>query len=70
MDALTCGPLDLEPGETVLRLDAWVFQKSGACMTFVPGPFRWDKVSVEARSVIAREFKLEGSEPHAPAILS
>lgn len=26
------GPLDLEPGETPVRLDAWVFQQGGACV--------------------------------------
>ncbi|TGQ37226.1 hypothetical protein [Mesorhizobium sp. M00.F.Ca.ET.216.01.1.1] len=38
------GPLVLDPGETVLRFDAWVFQTGGACMAFVLGPFggtRW-----------------------------
>ncbi|WP_192355434.1 hypothetical protein [Mesorhizobium mediterraneum] len=38
------GPIGLEPGEVVLRLDAWVFQAGGACMSHVAGPFngaRW-----------------------------
>lgn len=53
------GPLELEPGETVLRLDAWVLQPGGACMAFLLGPLG-RKVSVEARFVIAREPKPEG----------
>jgi hypothetical protein len=37
------GPLELEPGEKVLRLDAWVIQKSGACMAFRLGPIKGKK---------------------------
>ena len=29
------GPTGLEPGETGLRLDAWIFQPGGACVTRV-----------------------------------
>jgi hypothetical protein len=50
--------LELEPGETVLRLDAWVLAPGGAWMAFLLGPFG-GKVSVETRFVIAREPKLE-----------
>ncbi len=39
------GPLELDKGEKVLRLDAWVIQKHGSCMAFKSGPFdgtRWE----------------------------
>ena len=38
------GPLELAEGETVLRLDIWVFQKGGACMAVqhdFPDRSRW-----------------------------
>ncbi|PDT81746.1 hypothetical protein [Sinorhizobium sp. BJ1] len=34
------GPLELESGETVLRLAAWVIQKSGACVAFLLSPIK------------------------------
>jgi hypothetical protein len=37
------GPLELEPGDEVLRLDAWIIQKSDACMAFVLGPINGEK---------------------------
>ncbi len=40
---LPCGPLGLAAGETVERLDIWVFQDSSACMGFLlaPAGARW-----------------------------
>jgi hypothetical protein len=35
--ASPAGPLEREPDETVVRLDAWVIQKSGAGMAFLLG---------------------------------
>jgi hypothetical protein len=32
------GPLGLAAGETVLRLDIWIWQDRAACMAFLPGP--------------------------------
>ena len=32
------GPLGLAAGETVLRLDIWIFQDRAACMGFLLGP--------------------------------
>jgi hypothetical protein len=46
------GPLGLAPGETVSRLDIWVFQKgarvnpdevAAACVAFLPGPFQGER---------------------------
>jgi hypothetical protein len=42
------GPLKLKDGETVLRLDVWVFQRrddgtGGACVAFKPGPFKGER---------------------------
>ena len=34
------GPIELAPGEVCLRLDAWVAQPGGACMSHVAGPFK------------------------------
>ena len=40
------GPLQLDPGETPLRLDIWVWQKGGACVAvqreFAPNSTRWE----------------------------
>jgi hypothetical protein len=39
------GPMELEPGETALRLDVWVFQEDNAACVAVqrnfPNPNRW-----------------------------
>ena len=41
------GPTGLTPGETMVRLDVWVFQKGddgrGACVAFKPGPFQGER---------------------------
>jgi hypothetical protein len=61
IDELKCvsppGPLELEPGEKVLRLDAWFFQPGA--LHGLRLVLSW-RVSVDARFVIARERKLEG----------
>lgn len=38
------GPLGLDPGDTALRLDIWIFQRRAACMAFLLGPAgaRWE----------------------------
>jgi hypothetical protein len=54
------GPLELDRGETVLRLDAWIWQNDGACIAVqfkFPDKNRWEITTDPEESHKGEHFK-------------
>jgi hypothetical protein len=58
--SLAAGPLEIEEGETVERLDIWVWQNRGACMASKLGPFggkQWEMKPVHHENHSGKGFQ-------------
>ena len=54
------GPLELAKGESVLRLDVWIWQKASACMAFqrnCPADSKWKIPTVHHENHVGPDFQ-------------